>query len=114
MWHSSITQEQRQQIEGVQATCMKVILGQDYQSSGSARGILKLDKLENRRTVLCLKFGLKASTNKKHSKWFKVNPKRNQNLRTKQSRFKIPFCRTERYLKSAIPYLTRSLNQSEK
>ena len=89
VWHSSITLEQRLQIERVQATCMRVILGHEYQSAGSARQKLKLDKLENRRSSICQKFGLKASTHPNHSKWFKVNQKPNQNLRTKQTKYKI-------------------------
>ena len=109
----SLTKAQRLQIERVQNTCMKVILGKEYQSSKFARKRLKLDTLDKRRTSICLKFGIKASKHKNHSKWFKANPKPYKNLRSKQPKFRIPVCRTERFKNSAIPYLTTSINQSE-
>ena len=92
---------------------MRVILGQEYQSSKLARKILKLDTLEHRWTSMCLNFGKKASKHKNHSNWFERNPRLYKNLRTKQPLYRMPMCRTERLKNSAIPYLTGLVNQSE-
>ena len=112
--HSSLTLQQKSQLERVQKTSMKVILGRDYQTASTARKILKLDTLEKRRFDICLKFGLKAVKNNNHIKWFKPNQNGNWNLRRKLPKYKTPFCRTKRFYNSTIPYLTRIINEREK
>ena len=83
VWHSSLTLQQKSQLERVQKTSMNVILGREYQSASSARKVLKLHTLEKRRINICLKFGLKAAKNKNHTKWFKASQNGNLNLRRK-------------------------------
>ena len=111
VWHSSLTLQQKSQIERVQNTSMKVILGQEYQSADTARKVLKLNTLEKRRIEICMKFGQKATLNKNHSKWFKKNTPKYLNLRKKETVYKVPFCRTKRFENSTIPYITRLLTE---
>ena len=101
------------QLECVQKTSMKVILGREYKSASTARKVLKLHTLEKRQNDICLKFGLKATKSKNHSKWFKPNQCGKLNLRKKLPKYKTPFCRTKRFYNSSIPYLTRIVNESE-
>ena len=78
---------------------------------------MNLATLELRRQQLCLNFAVKCVKNPKHSHMF---PKTNlHQLRTTNYRkcknerdFFEQKCRTGRLYKSAIPYMTRLLNES--
>ena len=59
--HSSITVENREDLERVQKTVLKIILGLRYKSYQNALDILELETLEKRREKLCLNFARKAS-----------------------------------------------------
>ena len=48
-FHLSLTQEQTRKLEGIQKTCLKVILGEDYLDYQSAMEIFSLVTLEERR-----------------------------------------------------------------
>ena len=52
--HSSITVENREDLERVQKTVLKIILGLRYKSYQNALDILELETLEKRREKLCL------------------------------------------------------------
>ena len=108
VWQSSITVEERQQIERVQKTALHIILGERYQSYRNALEITGLESLETRRRRICLKFARKAENNKKHSKWFKRKP--NMITRQKPEKYWNPVARTSRLRNSPICYLTRLLN----
>ena len=114
VWHSRLTINQADQLERVQSVSMKIILGLNYTSSRNARQKLNFETLFKRRQDICLKFGKKALEHKNHSNWFQPNPNINTNRRTKQNKLKETFCKTDRYSKSTIPYLTRIINKSER
>ena len=48
-FHSSLTKEQSNKLEGIQRTCLKVILGEDYLDYKTALEICSLEILEARR-----------------------------------------------------------------
>ena len=97
VWNAGLTKENRNQIERVQKSVFSVIL--------------KMKTLVDRRKDLALKFAKKASAHPIHQTWFVKNQE--SNTRLKKSTFK-PVCgRTERFLKSAIPYLTSLLNETK-
>ena len=56
VWHSRLTVEQRTNLERVQKTCLRVILGDDYVSYDSALKMSNLDTLFDRREERCLSF----------------------------------------------------------
>ena len=87
---------------------LAIILGGSY-SYTEALAILKIDTLESRRTTLCLKFALKAVKKTKFSGWFAPNDSL-VNTRSVKLPFKKINCRTRRFRKSPIPYLTDLLN----
>ena len=70
---------------------------------------LSLTTLNERRDVLTAKFAIDTARNKKHNDFF--IKKQNHNIATRNM-FAIqePFCKNERYYKSAIPYMSRTLN----
>ena len=109
VWHSAITVEQSVAIERVQKTAFHIILGHQYKSYDSALKTLNMDTLNNRRTKLCNKFAKKSVNNSKFSKWFKIN-KKVKSTRNQFTKYCKVYCRTNRYEKSPISYLTNLLN----
>ena len=55
-WHSGLTQKQSEDIERIQKTAFKIILGDSYYSYEIACTILESETLKSRREKLCLKF----------------------------------------------------------
>ena len=108
VWNAGITIQEVNAIERIQKTALAIILGGSY-SYTEALAILKIDTLESRRTTLCLKFALKAVKNPKFSGWFALNDSE-VNTRSVKLPFKKINCRTRRFRKSPIPYLTDLLN----
>ena len=108
VWNSGLTKKNTAQIERVQKVVFAIILGEQYNSYKSACAMLKM--LSERRVVLAHKFALKASHHPIHRDWFVPNV-RQTNTRQKQPKYKPAQARTNRFLKSAIPFLTECLNQ---
>ena len=60
VFHSSLTQQQSLKLEGIQKTCLKVILGDEYLDYETALKVCGLESLEVRRKNRCLDFSLKC------------------------------------------------------
>ena len=73
VWHSSLTQENRDDLERVQKSAVKIILGEKYQGYKKGLESLNLDTLEERRENLCLKFAIRSSNNEKTARMFAQN-----------------------------------------
>ena len=56
VWHSSLTRENSDDLERVQKSAIKVILGNEYKSYNESLLKLDMESLEDRRETLCLKF----------------------------------------------------------
>ena len=59
-FHSSLTLEQSRDIERIQKTCLKLILGDNYVDYAAALEMTGLKTLHERRKELCHKFALKS------------------------------------------------------
>ena len=70
---------------------------------------LSLTTLNERREVLTTKFAIDTARNEKHNDFF---IKKQTPHITTRNMFVLeePFCKTERYYNSAIPYMSRMLN----
>ena len=114
VWHSSLTQNNRQDLERVQKSAVKIILKNNYTSYEEALRVLKLESLDMRRTRLCLKFAKNCLKNEKMKTLFPLASKRhNMDTRLKE-KFKVHKAKTERYRRSSIPFLQNLLNQDAK
>ena len=113
VWHSQLTQENTQDLERIQKSAFKVILGKDYESYESAQNILKLDSLEDRRKNLSLKFASKCIENNKTKNMFPLKTKRLTNITRHTEKFTTTRARTKRLQVSAIPYMEKLLNHKE-
>jgi hypothetical protein len=111
VWDAALTQDDILKIERVQKSACSIILGAGYMSYEEALITLHLKPLSERRRILAKKFATKASKHPIHSNWFIRNPE-DQYTRLRKPTYK-PVCgRTDRFLRSAIPYLTNLLNET--
>ena len=59
VWHSSLTQDNSDDLERVQKSAFKIILNQRYKDYSNALKILDMNTLKERREPLCLSFAMK-------------------------------------------------------
>lgn len=105
VFHTSLSQELSKKLECIQATCLKIILGNEYTSYSEALQKCSLQSLYNRREQRLTNFALQCTKDKFNSKMF---PK-NQNSKLKET-YVVNFARTSTYLNSTIPQAQRRLN----
>ena len=105
VYHTSLTQKQSQKIEGIQATCLRVILDVNYVSYAASLEMCALERLSARRSKRMLSFSLKCLKNDFTKKFFPENED------FKKERFKVNFARTKSYLMSTVPQSQRILNE---
>ena len=75
VWHSGLTQENRNDLERVQKSALKVILKDKYENYEKALNYLNIESLENRRTNLCINFAEKCLKKEKFKSMFPLNNK---------------------------------------
>ena len=110
-FHSSLTVEQANDIERIQKTSLKVILGELYIDFQAALEMCGLQTLYKRREARCLEFALKCCKHSKNARMFPLNSRRKGGVLRTEEKFVVNFARTEAYRKSRIPYCQRLLNQ---
>ena len=113
VWHSSLSSENRKDLERLQKTAVRIILGKTYNKYKEGLKMLNLQTLNQRRKMLCLKFARKCLMNEKVRKIFPKNTSKHKMKKRKTKPFKQSKINTERYKKSAIPYMRRLLNKDE-
>ena len=105
-----MTQDDSDDIERIQKITCKIVLQERYGGYREACENLQLVTLAQRRTDLCLKFGIKCLSSEKHTDLFPLSDQNDHELRHERKPFKEPVTRTERYKKSSIPYISKLLN----
>ena len=109
VWHSGLTLKLSADIERVQRIAVSILLGHADFDYGRSCAMLGLKPLYIRREELCKRFAIKtASPDCRHNDMFKTQT---SGYDTRGEYFREHFCRTKRFFKSALPYLTRKLNQ---
>ena len=108
-WQSSITQEEKVNIERVQKSALHIILGNSYQSYENALQLLGIDTLDTRRLKLTYKFALRSEKHEKFRHWFKPT-KKILNTRTNAKKYCDVRANHKRFMNSPISYLTKLLN----
>ena len=111
VWHSSLTLEQSYNIERVQRTALKVILGGNYSDYDSALKECGLESLFDRRESRCLTFGLRCLKHPKHQAMFPMHEDENVEISLRdRNKFRVNFARTTSYQQSSVPYIQNMLN----
>jgi hypothetical protein len=113
VWHSSLTAENINDLERVQKSALKIILGGKYQSYKKALDVLDLETLDSRREYLCLKFAQKCAANEKTKHMFPLNNKLHNMETRKGEKFRVQKANTDRLKNSAIIYMQNLLNMQE-
>ena len=122
LWHSGLSDGENNKIEMLQKNALSIILGTEYidhkryykyneeiVSYDGALQKLGLTTLNERRAALTKNFAIGTASNVKHSTMFTKNQSIGIPTRNRPT-LEVPFCRTERYYKSAVPVMTRMLN----
>ena len=73
VWHSRLTVELVNQLEGIQITCLKVILGDNYSRYNETLEMWKMDTLNQRRETRCIKFAKKCQKHPANRRLFPQN-----------------------------------------
>ena len=110
VWHSSLSEDNKNDLERVQKTALKIILKEKY--CGYQQGLAKLDleSLECRRENLCLNFANKCTKNDKLKHMFPLNPKYHDMKTRNKEKYEVQFANTGRLQNSPITYMQRLLN----
>ena len=111
-YHSSLTVSQTTDLERIQKTCLKIILGDNYVSYPATLEMTGLESLYDRRETRCLNCALKSLKHPIQSKIFPPNRNLN-NINTEvrnKEQFQVNFAQTQQYKRCAIPYCQRLLN----
>ena len=112
VWHSSLTEENSDDLERVQKSAVKIILGDGYIDYEKALIRLNMESLKDRRENLCLNFALKCIKNPKTSKMFPENEKIHQMETRNSEKYMVQHAHTERLRKSSIIYMQSLLNRN--
>ena len=113
VWHSSLTNKNRNDLERVQKSAVKLILGDRYVSYNNALKILGLETLDKRRDKMCLKFAKQCLKLNKMKDLFSKNESDHSMTKRNTNAFKVVRASTERFQKSAIPSMVKLLNENE-
>ena len=111
VWHSSLSEQNCEDLERVQKCALKII--EPELKYHEALYKLDLECLKERRDKLCLKFAKKSIENR-NTKITKMFPENELiNNRSRKEKYKVNYARTERLKRSSIPFMQRLLNKDE-
>ena len=111
VWFSSITIEEREDLERVQRVACKVILKDDYTDYNSALQKLNLQNLSDRRQILAKRFALKCVDSDRFRDMFPINLN-NTDSRNKE-KYVVKFAKSGRLQKSSVPAMQKLLNRQK-
>ena len=114
VWHSSLTQENIDDLERVQKSALKIILQDKYRTYKQGLAQLNLETLVDRRENLCLNFALKCVKHEKLRHMFPINDKTHGMETRTEERFEVQFAKTGRLQKSPIIFMQKLLNENAK
>ena len=106
VWHSSLTIAQSHSLDRAQRAAMAAITGRWEPSHTRQLEDLGLERLSARRTKMCRAFAQRTATNSRHKDMFTPVASARR-----IGTYREILARTDTYYKSALPYLTRLLNQ---
>ena len=114
VWHSSLSQQNINDLERVKKSATKIILGNNY--TGYKNSLLKLDilSLSERREQLCLQFALKCTRNPRAKHMFSENMKIHEILTRKPQKYFVQHANTIKLQNSSIIYMQHLLNKHAK
>ena len=112
LWGSSLSEENKSDLERVQKNACRIILGKNYTSYEESLHLIGIETLEERRKKLALKFGQNCIDNNKTRKLFPLRKKVHRLKTRKEEKFKILKSKKKRLQTSTIPFLRKLLNEN--
>ena len=109
VWGAAITQEESKALKRVQKCCLKLIFQDQYISYENGLLLAGLSDLENRRNKLSYRFAKRCTENPKAKHMFPKNEWTKSTRNPEQ--YKVPFAYHSRLKNSAIPKMSRLLNE---
>ena len=114
VWHSSLTQENTDDLERTQKSFCKIVLREKYNSYENALMILNMESLKDRRESLSLKFAKSGLKYNKLNDLLPLNTKNHVMETRNNEQYKVEFANTERLKTSCIPAIQRKLNHENR
>ena len=111
VWHSSLSEENKDDLERTQKSFCKMVLKEKYTSYDNALLRLNMETLEERRSTLQLKFALSGIKNDKLNDLLLENGKPHTMETRNHEKFQVDFANTERLKKSCIISMQTQLNE---
>ena len=109
VWHSSLTEDNKHDLERVQKSAVKIILGEKYKSYQQALS----DTLDMRRENLCIRFAKKCVRNYKTAQMFPLKEKKHAMQTRKTEKFEVQNVNTDRLRDFALIYMQNLLNKQK-
>ena len=122
LWQSGLTISQSNKLENLQKKALGLIFGikyidhrrlyrvnGDYKDYESSLDYLELTSLGKRREILMCKFAINTAKSERHEGFFEKKSPTNYNMRSKVN-IKEKICKTKRCSQSAVPYMSKILN----
>ena len=113
LWHSSLTNENIEDLERVQKNAFRIILQEKYETYSKALIKLDMENLSDRREELCLNFAKKCVKNQKTTHMFPVNKKKHEMDTRNPGKYEVQHAYNDRLKNSAIIYMQNLLNDHE-
>ena len=114
LWHYGLTEKNKIDLERVQKSALRIILGKRYTTYNDALKLLDIESLDDRRKSLCFKFAKKCLEVKKLKKMFPKKVEMHDMSKRNFEYYKVNRTLTKRYLNSAVPQMQRILNVDKK
>mgnify|MGYP001398576655 CR=1 FL=1 len=113
VWHSSLTKKNSQDLERIQKSALKCILGKRYVNYDDALNKLQLQSLGERRDEMCLKFAKQCLKIEKMKGLFPRKVRHHEMSMRNSEVYDLVKPKTSRYQLSAIPVMQRMLDKAE-
>ena len=115
IWDSSLTEDNRTDLERTQKTFCKLVLEEDYINyTNAVRTVLQLQTLDERRNFLTLQFDETGIKNGTMNDLFPHRKKSHIMKTRKDNYYKITHANTKRFQDSPILAMQRMLNNKHK
>ena len=111
VWHSSLTQQNKEDIERLQRCSVKIILKNNFNSYKEALKLLNMETLDQRREKGNLTFAKKCLKIENMKSLFPLNERKHDMQNRKKFKYKVFKANTERYKKSSVISMQKLLNK---
>ena len=114
VWGTSLTQENKNDLERTQKTFCKLVLKEKYKNYENAILKLNLDTLENRRKELILRFAKNGIKKNTLNDLFPLNDKKHVMNKRSNEKYAVDFAFTDRMKNGSVITMQKLLNEDAK